>query len=159
MPSFSAQNCTFNFQNAPKCPVFDTRLRNFTERILTSTLCKILQQHASIGTIMRKLRNFTEFCQSRFFHTQTTYGSYGWRQLSFNFHPAAFLFQKTHRLVKKSTNFIHLPSVSTLCPNIIAQSETGCNIQHIYNKQVAFVLFKNSCILGIRQPEKSVSGL
>ena len=86
---------------ALKCPVFDTRLRNFTERILTSTLCKILQQHASIGTIKRKLRNFTEFCQSRFFHTQTTYGSYGWLQLSFNFHPAAFLFPKTHRLVKK----------------------------------------------------------
>ena len=101
MPSFSAQNCTFNFQNAPKCPVFDTRLRNFTERILTSTLCKILLPHASICTIKRKLRNFTEFCQSRFFHTQTTYGSYGWLQLSFNFHPAAFLFQKTHRLVKK----------------------------------------------------------
>ena len=146
LPSFSAQNCTFNFKTAPKCPVFDTRLRNFTERILTSTLCKILQQHASIGTIMRKLRNFTEFCQSRFFHTPTTYGSYGWLQLSFNFHPAAFLFQKTHRLVKKSTNFIHLPSVSTLCPNIIAQSETDCNIQHIYNKQVAFVLFKKTAV-------------
>ena len=58
---------------------------------------------------LSSLRNFTEFCQSRFFHTPTTYGSYGWLQLSFNFHPAAFLFQKTHRLVKKSTNFIHLP--------------------------------------------------
>ena len=58
---------------------------------------------------LSSLRNFTEFCQSRFSHTPTTYGSYGWLQLSFNFHPAAFLFQKTHRLVKKSTNFIHLP--------------------------------------------------
>ena len=28
--SFPAQNCTFNFKNAPKCPDFDTRLRNFT---------------------------------------------------------------------------------------------------------------------------------
>ena len=45
-------------QNAPKCPVFDTRLRNFTERILTSTLGKILLPHASICTIKQKLRNF-----------------------------------------------------------------------------------------------------
>ena len=105
-------------KNAPKCPVFQQQLRNFTERILTSTLCKILLPHASICTIKRKLRNFTEFCRSRFFHTQTTYGAYEWRQLSFNFHPAAFFFQKTHRLVKKSTNFTTLPSTRRASFNV-----------------------------------------
>ena len=64
-----------------KCPIFHYRLRNFTERFLTSALCKKLLPHASIRTIKRKLRNFTEFCQSRLFPYQATYGSYGQRQL------------------------------------------------------------------------------
>ena len=75
LPSFFAQNCTFNFQNAPKCPVFDTRLRNFTERILTPTLCKILLPHASICTIKRKLRNFTEFCHNSLHGATTAYNN------------------------------------------------------------------------------------
>ncbi|MBE6367629.1 MAG: formylglycine-generating enzyme family protein, partial [Lentisphaerae bacterium] len=44
MPLFLAQNCTFNFQNAPKSPVFDTRLRNFTER-WTPALFKDIIEH------------------------------------------------------------------------------------------------------------------
>ena len=107
-------------QNAPKCPVFQQQLRNFTERILTSTLCKILLPHDSICTIKRKLRNFTEFYRIlpiTFISSPITYGSYGWFQ-------PYFLFIR----VQKSSNFIFLPPASTSCSNTIAQSETISNI-------------------------------
>ena len=98
-------------QKCSKIPIFDTRLRNFTERILTFTFCKILLPHASIHTIKRKLRNFTEFFQSCPFTCQATYGSYGEQQLLFIFTRRLCLQKTAYR--KNSTNFIYLPSAST----------------------------------------------
>ena len=118
MPLFSAQNCTFSLQNAPKCPVFDTNLRNFTERILTSTLCKILLPHASIRTIKQKLRNFTEFYQSRLFPCQATYGSYGWLHPPLKFSVGDFTHKNPAYLKKVQTLYTchlqqhHAPTLS-----------------------------------------------